>query len=264
MEGNVYVASTLGSDVVKAVVGKVESNELTIDIVAQGGSLSLGKKVTANAEAVDVANAVDGNYGSLAILHGNTANDEASRTYNAFITVDLDTVKQALGYRVDLVEVDWEGATAADYTVDFSKDGTVWTPAFEMVGGAGMVSRHDAFYPAAAVYAAESAPVRYVRLNVTKAATQYGVKVREIGVYGVPVYPTSVESTLDDETRVWLSGSLLCASSDVCAVELYNAAGMKVAASEGNTLDVSALANGVYIVRLATRAGQVVATKILK
>lgn len=265
MEGNAYIASTVGSDRIKAVVGSVESNELTIDIVAQGGSLSLGMNVTANEGATDVANAVDGNYGSLAVLHGNTAEDEASRTYNAFITVDLAPVEPVLGYRVDLLEVDWEGATAADYTVDFSNDGNVWTTAYEMVGGAGMVSRHDAFYPAAVVYAAtESDPVRYVRLNVTKAATQYGVKVREIAVYGTAVYPTSVESALNDGTRVWQSGSLLCATADVCAVELYNAAGVKVAASVGNTVDMSALAQGVYIVRLATQAGQVVVTKIVR
>lgn len=265
MENNYYVASSVGSDKVRAVVGSIGSDELTINIVAQGENLALLKEVSANEGATDIANAVDGDYGSLAILHENTADDEASRTYPVQLTVDLNPVAPILSYNIALVEVDWEGATAADYTVDYSFDGETWESVYGMTDGAGMVSRHDAFYPAITTYAStEQSGVRFVRLNITKAATQYGVKVREISVYGTANYPTSVESMKDYGTRVWKSGTSLNATADVCCMEVYNAAGSKVVSSKGNTVDISALARGVYIVRMTVLTGQVVTAKIVK
>lgn len=70
----------------------------------------------------------------------------------------------------------------------------------------------------------------------------------------VGLYPNPVSTTLN-----------ITADSEVATVEIYNVVGSKVIAQVGgNTLDVSELASGVYIVQVKLMSGGVRSEKILK
>ncbi len=258
VEGNNYIADAVGTASITLTVGGITSAPVEVEIVAEGANLALGKTVTANDGATDIEKAVDGDYGSLAILSG--SNDE--REYNTFLMVDLAPEEPIISYNLKLVEVEWEGATAADYTLEVSLDGIDWTVINTIVDGEGMTARHDVWTPAVSRAVTTSEFVRYVRINATKAATQYGVKVRELRVYGTNNYPSSVETLTAADARLFVVGNMLQATGDVRGIEVYNLQGALVATAT-TTLDVTHLAAGVYVARATTADGETIATKFV-
>lgn len=262
-----YTAESMGTANVYCKVGDVVSNVLEFNIVAEGENLALSKTVEGITEAVNLGNAVDGNWDTLAELYPQTGELAGTLEYETYITVDLAPVSPCIGYNINLVETDWEGASAADYIVEVSLDGDVWEAYGSITGGAGMTNRHDAFYPNSPVVNPEGVTTyghRYVRLSVTKAATPYGVKLRELKVYGSPNYPTSVSNVEAAEARVWRAGDNIVATANVCVMEVYNVAGACVATANANTLSVNALPAGVYVVRATTTDGTTLSEKVVK
>ena len=159
--------------------GDITSNTVTIDVVAEGANLALGKTIVSSTEgSQDPQNAVDGNEGSMWIANQPADAEKGegdSWIYDAEIVVDLGEE-----YDVNCVHTYWEGASSADYTVTFSTNNSVWsepTEAFTFTNGAGMHNRHDWLMQDEAVKA------RYVKVHSTRAATGYGVKIRELEVY---------------------------------------------------------------------------------
>lgn len=154
--------------------GDITSNTVTIDVVAEGANLALGKTIVSSTEGSEnPQNAVDGNEGTMWITNQPSdavAGDGTTFIYDAEIVVDLGEE-----YDVNCVHTYWEGASSADYTVTFSTDNSVWsepTEAFTFTDGAGMQNRHDWLMQEEAVKA------RYVKVHSTRAATGYGVKLR--------------------------------------------------------------------------------------
>lgn len=230
-----YTAENIGTASIVAVVGEVESNPIEINIVAAGDNRALNAEVTGGENAENLAAATDGNWDTLCIMH--TQPTDNNQEYNTSIVIDLNPQAPDTGYDITLVEVDWEGASAADYTVDFSIDGAEWDTAYTLTDGAGMTSRHDAFYPEVAAVddlESETKYYRFVRLNVTKAATIYGVKVREVTVYGI-----SNNGTVTGIDNVEVESNE--------AVEYYNLQGVRVDNPE----------NGLYIRRQGNTATKV-------
>ena len=159
--------------------GDITSNTVTIDVVAEGQNLALGKTIVSSTEGSEnPQNAVDGNEGTMWITNQPSdavAGDGTTFIYDAEIVVDLGEE-----YDVNCVHTYWEGASSADYTVTFSTDNSVWsepTEAFTFTDGAGMQNRHDWLMQEEAVKA------RYVKVHSTRAATGYGVKILELQVY---------------------------------------------------------------------------------
>lgn len=230
-----YTAENIGTASIVAVVGEVESNPIEINIVAAGDNRALNAEVTGGENAENLAAATDGNWDTQCIMHTMPADN--NQEYNTSIVIDLNPQAPDTGYDITLVEVDWEGASAADYTVDFSIDGAEWDTAYTLTDGAGMTNRHDAFYPEVAAVddlESETKYYRFVRLNVTKAATIYGVKVREVTVYGI-----SNNGTVTGIDNVEVESNE--------AVEYYNLQGVRVDNPE----------NGLYIRRQGNTATKV-------
>lgn len=264
---NKYTASEMGTATLVAKDGDVSSNELVFNVVAVGENLALGKEVYGIDDAQNLNAAVDGDWWSQAILYPQDGELAASQTYDTHLVVDLEPQGNIIGYKIDLIELDWEGATAADYIVYVSADSIEWKTYGSLENGEGMTNRHDAFYLSAPGVNAEVAASyghRYICLSVSKAATVYGVKLREIKVYGSPSYPSSVEASAASHTHVWRVGENIFATDDVCAVEIYNMSGMLVLSSDAHITDISALNAGAYIVRAVTLSGDVYATKVVK
>ena len=173
LDGDKITVSSRGTYTVKMKIGDIESNELKIDVKAEGANLALKKDIVfATKGSKNPGNAVDGNLGSLWIT------DEPSgvenHEYDAVLVVDLGET-----YDVNCVHTSCEGASSADYTITFSTDNVTFSdpvPAFTVTNGIGMTNRHDWLTSEEAVKA------RYVKFHSTRAATQYGTKLYELEV----------------------------------------------------------------------------------
>jgi beta-glucanase (GH16 family) len=130
---------------------------------AAGSLLSQGKPVlassTESSTAFPAGAAVDGNPGT--------------RWSSAFsdpqtIQVDLGETKT-----IDQVVLAWEGAYATAFAVQVSSNSTSWTTIYSTTSGAGGTQT-----------LAVSGTGRYVRLNLTARATQYGYSLWEFQVFG--------------------------------------------------------------------------------
>ncbi len=174
LDGDKITVSSRGTYTVKMKIGDIESNELKIDVKAEGANLALKKDIVFATEgSKNPENAVDGNLGSLWIT------DEPSgvenHEYDAVLVVDLGET-----YDVNCVHTSFEGASSADYTITFSTDNVTFSdpvPAFTVTNGIGMTNRHDWLTSEEAIKA------RYVKFHSTRAATQYGTKLYELEVY---------------------------------------------------------------------------------
>ncbi|MBQ7997652.1 MAG: discoidin domain-containing protein [Paludibacteraceae bacterium] len=184
-----YVPAKVGNAKIVAKSGEVKSAEISIfgyegSNLALSSNLATDNKIVAqvaenpNGSANDAFFAVDGNAGSVwqGSLTNGTAADEASRTFDAWFVVDLGA-----NYTIDLVTINFEGACAQDYHVDFSTDNTTWALGYNYVGTAGINGRTDML---SAAEMDNYQKVRYVRFWSTKAGTPWGVKIYEFQVFG--------------------------------------------------------------------------------
>ncbi|MGW1062801.1 galactose-binding domain-containing protein [Micromonospora rubida] len=130
-----------------------------------GTNLARGRAVTASSYQPTGANgpqlpgyAVDGD-------HGTRWASEWVGT--AWLRVDLGSVQS-----FDHVQLAWEAAYATAYSVEVSNDGNTWTTIYSTTGGDGGFDGLDL-----------SGTGRYVRVNGTRKATDYGYSLWEFGVY---------------------------------------------------------------------------------
>jgi beta-glucanase (GH16 family) len=132
---------------------------------AAGALISQGKPVTAssteNAAAFPVTAAVDGNTGT--------------RWSSQFSDPQWLQVDLGATYDVDEVRVNWEAAYARGFSVQISANAASWSTVYTTATGTG---------------GAQVLPVtgtgRYVRLNLTARATQWGYSLWEFQVFGTP------------------------------------------------------------------------------
>lgn len=161
----------------------------------EGENLALNQTATAIEGSENPQNAVDGNTGTMWIMPDQEGKNWA---YDAWLVVDLGGF-----YNIDLVLTKFEGACPADYTVDFSEDNTTWQTAYTCLGKEGMREWADLWYGNTIA----SRKVRYVRVFSTKAATGYGIKVRELEVYGVAFAADDTEKPVLTKAEVAEIGS---------------------------------------------------------
>lgn len=189
-------AAKKGSIQVKAEVGALSSS---FSLFAyEGENLAKGKTVTAIDGSENPDNAVDENEGSMWVMPDVP---EANHVYDAWLQLDLGDF-----YNLDLVYLYFEGACAQDYTLQFSQDADNWITAYTYVGKEGVDNRKDYHYSNIAA----SHKVRYIKVFITKAATGYGVKIRELQVYGTPfdasdtTQPVLTKAELVDKGSTWV------------------------------------------------------------
>lgn len=188
--GNVYTPAKIGAASIVASIGEVAA--AAFEVVAYDGENVAFSADRINANKViaqsgltdgtsfDAWYAVDGNDGSVwqGSLTNGTAGDEAARTFDSWFVVDFGAY-----YDINLVSIKFEGACAQDYHVDFSADNANWNVAYNHVGNNG-INAHTKY-----IYGSDlqnTTKVRYARFYSTKAATEWGVKLFEFQVYGLP------------------------------------------------------------------------------
>lgn len=215
-----YVPAKVGNASIVAKSGSVSSPAIEI-FGYEGTNLALSTNIVTdnkivaqvaenpNGSANDAFFAVDGNDGSVwqGSLTNGTAEDETSRTFDAWFVVDLGA-----NYSIDLITIYFEGACAQDYHVDFSENNTDWVLGYNHIGKAGVNGRTDML----STQLDNNNKVRYVRFWSTKAATQYGMKIFEFQVFG-----REYTASGDTEVPVMVSASLVSktGTSAVIAVE---------------------------------------------
>jgi hypothetical protein len=140
-----------------------------------GDNIALGRVVdkSGDVEGYSAAYAADGNNDTR--WASGHPDDAANHDYNSFLTLDL-----AAYYDIDYVDLFFENANSSTYTIQFSKDGTTWTDAYSEADLAGYQGGHYGY----CTNTTDNKQVRFVKLNSTKAATDYGVSVYELAVYG--------------------------------------------------------------------------------
>lgn len=131
---------------------------LASPVLAQ--NLALGKAVTTSSVPVQAAaNALDGN--------GNTRWESPSSDDQS-ITVDLGSVQL-----IDRIRLTWENAYGRNFTLDVSSDKATWQTVATVTNNATTANE----YPNLDIYC------RYVRMNGTLRATQYGYSLYEFEVF---------------------------------------------------------------------------------
>ncbi len=188
--GNVYTPAKIGAASIVASIGEVAADAFEVvaydgENVAFSADRINANKVIAQSGLTDGSSfdawyAVDGNDGSVwqGSLTNGTAGDEAARTFDSWFVVDFGAY-----YDINLVSIKFEGACSQDYHIDFSADNATWNVAYNHVGNAG-VNAHTKY-----IYGGDlqnTTKVRYARFYSTKAATEWGVKLFEFQVYGLP------------------------------------------------------------------------------
>jgi hypothetical protein len=147
---NLALSFTANSDVNLALTGTATSSSPSTDL-----------------SPASLAN--DNNFNSRwETVHG-TAADPST------LMIDLKQVDT-----IHRVAIDWEDASAADYTIDTSVDGTVWTNQV-------VVTNNPAVAPSILLtYGPMGVQARYVRMVGTQRSTVYGYSIYEFQVWGAP------------------------------------------------------------------------------
>src|SRR5204862_17771 len=127
-----------------------------------GSNIAQGKPTSASSTenaGTPAANATDGNTGT--------------RWSSAFSDPQWLQVDLGPTYAIDHVTLNWEAAYARAFQVQTSPDGNAWTSIYSTTTGTGGVQDLSV-----------SGSGRYVRVNGTQRATQYGYSLWEFQVYG--------------------------------------------------------------------------------
>ncbi len=218
------------------------SKTATVDVLPTNDNLSIA--ATATASTGTPAAAIDNNNGTRW---------ESAAEDPQWILVDLGALKNI----TDML-ISWETANAKDYTIEYSSNSTDWTTLVtktDMPAG----SRTDRLYDL-------NFNARYIRLNGTARTTIYGYSIWEFKIFG-----SANVSTLNDplspknNINVYPNPAtdMIKITGEISEVAIYSLQGQLVLTSfNRNSVDVSALSRGMYLVRLTDKAGNKVASKL--
>jgi len=163
--------STAYSFAVRArdAANNVSGNSNTVSVTTSGsggggGNVALGKPATSSSNenaTFPPGNAVDGNAGT--------------RWSSGFSDPQWIRIDLGQTYAINHVTLTWEAAFGRAYQIQVSNDGSAWTTIFSTTTGDGGTDD-----------LAISGTGRYIRMNGTQRATQYGYSLFEFAVNGTP------------------------------------------------------------------------------
>ena len=200
-ENNVLTVLKPGIITVTANAGEVVSN--AVEVKAYNGdkirlSSDMVTEVFGDAPREnDMANAFDNNIETQWVISENV--EGANNNYTAGFTLDLGKA-----YNITAVSVRFEGACPADYNISFAgEDGEARTPAaFTVTNHPGMATFTTLHIAADAK--SELASSRYVTFTSTKAATGYGIKIKDFSLFAELPEVVKLEAEVLDEQSVKL------------------------------------------------------------
>lgn len=188
MTSQTVTFDTKGFYTVKVVAANGVEGKTTVgifDVADNFVTPSLQTQQSENTTA-DASKAIDGDAGTMWTAEASGAND-----FDAWMVVDLGSELDVNGCYLY-----WEGATSAEYTVEVSTDGVEYTSVFSYASNASMQDRYDW------VFDGESHKARFVKIHSTKANTQWGVKLKELQIFGegtlAPAELANLELTADN------------------------------------------------------------------
>jgi len=182
-----YVAAEKGLATITATAGDKESQFTVFGVASDNLALSTNRMTDnkiieqsglKDGSAFDAYYTVDQDQNS--VWQADTANGAGGTALDGWFVVDLaDT------FNIDMIAIKFEGACAKEYTLSFSLDNVNYASAHSYSGASG-INAHTDMISTFAVSVA-----RYVKFHTTEAATQWGVKIFDMQVFGteyVPVY----------------------------------------------------------------------------
>lgn len=185
----------LGDVKVKAVSGSL-SAERSINVVIDATRYVIDSNatVTSDQEASTAAQLFDGGSdptanGAMFNVVAQDSDAAADRDGAHWVLVDL-----ARPVDVDAVVINWEGACADKYNVEMGATVETLAKVYEVDEEHGVNARKDWFY------GKEAKGVRYIRVNTLHAASQYGIKMYDLKVYGTPNY-TAVATSMKFDVK---------------------------------------------------------------
>lgn len=187
MTSQTVTFDTKGFYTVKVAANGIEA-ETTVGIFDVADNFVIPSLLTQQSDntTADASKAIDGDAGTMW-----TATVDGTQNYNAWMVVDLGSELDVNGCYLH-----WEGASSAEYTIEVSTNGNVYTPVFSYASNVGMQDRYDW------VFDGESHKARFVKINSTKATTGYGVKVKELQIFAegtlAPAELAAIELTADN------------------------------------------------------------------
>lgn len=245
-----------GTKTLKATAGEVSAS-FTIEVI-DGKQVVDGMTATASSENaganMTADKAIDNDPGSRWASEGT----EAGVAKEESLVVDLGEGKNLVA-----IGVAWEGACAAEYTIEVSADGESYTSLGGEVRELGIVNH---LYR---VKANEDEAVRYIKVACAVPATNYGYSIFEVTPYVAnekePVTPpTSVDLVNDAARSIVVSdnGSVRF-TEEMRSVRIYSAAGNLVKSAQNATeVNIGAIAKGIYIVKAVDNAGRALTAKV--
>ena len=167
-DGSSFTPSATGLSTITATAGTLTA---TANVYAYDSNLAVDKLCSFSGEVsgMPAANAFDGNEGTR-WASGTPVSADAP----AYLVADLGAY-----YDISAVDLFFENANPADFTIQFSADGKTFSDGQTITGLNGFSSGHY-FYTSLT----NNKQARYVKFNSTKPATNYGVSVYEMGIYG--------------------------------------------------------------------------------
>ncbi|MBQ9678200.1 MAG: discoidin domain-containing protein [Prevotella sp.] len=179
-----FTASKTGEITISAKIDGVTSNTITVYGVSSENLITSTDQFVDMSEGVlaAVEGLFDGNEESpdWVILSSSTEGGACDVSF----TVNLKNK-----YDIDMVAVAFEGARAGAYTISFSEDNSSWREAYSVAARTGIEASKDRFMGTEA----DNTKVQYIKFHFTTAATGYGIKVREVSVFGTEyTVPTAI------------------------------------------------------------------------
>ncbi|RAW00967.1 glycosyl hydrolase [Pseudochryseolinea flava] len=227
-----------------------------------GGSINLAYNRPVSVSSTEAG----GNVASNAVDANGTTRWSSTYSDTQWITVDLGA-----NYNVSRVRVAWETASAKNYYLEGSTNGTTWFNMRTITNNASLVNDHTGL----------NSTARYVRLYCTARNTTYGYSIYELEVYGaaaarertsevssdvevLSIYPNPLKGRTVLNVNVDDSG--------MAVLELINSAGMRALTLHNGSLargqhafsfEASTLRPGIYMA-MFTFNGKRTAKKFVK
>jgi hypothetical protein len=153
-----FRANEIGNFTISASTSDVAGSS---NVKVSRASLAKNKSITASSEVTEASLAVDGNL---------TTRWESEASELQWIVIDLG----AISY-IDSVSINWEGASAKNYSVQISNDNSYWQSAYEAIDKE-VGPRVDNIV--------KNMTTQYLKISCTERNTNFGYSIYETDVYG--------------------------------------------------------------------------------
>lgn len=229
----------------------VESNAIDFNVITDAANISKGKTVTQIStctSALSPSPAIDDNNATQWIVPDVPAMTDHS--YPAWIIIDLGAK-----YKLELIDILWEGAFSKTYTVEYSDDNVTFTPQITITNNTVTSNK----------YSTNLGSTRYVKINSSVAGTQYGVKILDTRIFGVLDLGTATQQVSLSSSVVYPNPATdrVNITGNVANVAFYSMQGQLVqSVANRNSVDVSSFAKGLYFVRVTDKAGNQQSSKL--